>query len=42
MNSKDRYEIIVLYKISHFIKQSCINVCLEKALQVAKTMQYLG
>ena len=32
MNSRDRYEIIGLRKISHFIKQPCRNVCLEKAL----------
>ena len=30
MNSKDWYEIIGLCKISHFIKQFCKNVCLEK------------
>ena len=32
MNSKDRYEIIGLRENSHFIKQPCRNVCLEKAL----------
>ena len=32
MNNRDRYEIIGLRKISHFIKQPCRNVCLEKAL----------
>ena len=32
MYSRDRYEIIGLRKISHFIKQPCKNVCLEKAL----------
>ena len=32
MYSRDRYEIIRLREISHFIKQPCRNVCLEKAL----------
>ena len=32
MNSRDQYKIIGLCKISHFIKQPCRNVCLEKAL----------
>ena len=32
MNSTDQYEIIWLRKISHYIKQPCRNVCLEKAL----------
>ena len=30
--SRDRYEIIGLRKISHFIKQPCRNACLEKPL----------
>ena len=30
MYSRDQYEIIGLRKISHFIKQPCRNVCLEK------------
>ena len=34
MNSRDRYEIIRLWEISHFIKQPCRNVCLEKALEM--------
>ena len=34
MYSGDRYKIIRLRKISHFIKQPCRNVCLEKALYV--------
>ena len=32
MNSRDQYEIVGLRKISHFIKQPCRNVSLEKAL----------
>ena len=32
MYSRDRYEIIGLREISHFIKQPCKNVCLEKVL----------
>ena len=32
MYNRDRYEIIGLCEISHFIKQPCKNVCLEKAL----------
>ena len=32
MNSRDQYKIIGLCKISHFIKQPCRNVCMEKAL----------
>ena len=32
MNSRDRYEIIGLCEISHFIKQPCRNFCLEKVL----------
>ena len=32
VNSRDRYEIIGFYKISHFMQQPCRNVCLEKAL----------
>ena len=34
MYSRDRYKIIGLREISHFIKQPCRNVCLEKALQM--------
>ena len=30
MSSRDQYEIIGLREISHFIKQPCGNVCLEK------------
>ena len=30
--SRDRYEIIGLHKISHFTKQPCRNICLEKVL----------
>ena len=41
MNSKDRYEIIGLCKISHFTKQPCRNVC-YKCIKVAETMQYLS
>ena len=29
MNSRDRYEIIGLCEISHFLKQPCRNFCLE-------------
>ena len=32
MYSRDQYEIIELHEISHFIKQPCRNICLEKAL----------
>ena len=32
INSRDQYEIIGLCKISHFVKQPCRNVCLEKVL----------
>ena len=32
MSSRDRYEIKGFREISHFIKQPCRNVCLEKAL----------
>ena len=32
MNSRDRYKIIGLCEIPHFIKQLCRNFCLEKAL----------
>ena len=32
MNTRDRYEIVGLRKISHFLQQPCRNVCLEKAL----------
>ena len=45
MHSKDRYKIIGLRKISHFIKQPCRNVCLEKrykCIKVAETVQYVG
>ena len=47
MYSRDRYEIIGLREISHFIKQPCRNVFLEKALyckcsKVAETIQYVG
>ena len=41
MNSRDRYKIIGLHKISHFIKQRCKNVCLKKCykcIKVAETM----
>ena len=41
MNSKDRYEIIGLCKISHSIKQPCGSICLKKRYQcikVAETM----
>ena len=34
MNSRDRYEIIGLRKISHFIKQPCRSACLKKALEI--------
>ena len=34
MNSRDRYEIIGLRKISHSIKQPCRRVCLKKALEM--------
>ena len=40
--NRDRYEIIGLREISHFIKQSCRNVCLEKCykcIKAAETMQ---
>ena len=30
MNSRDRYEIIGLHKISHSIKQPCRSACLKK------------
>ena len=32
MNSRDRYEIIGLCKISHSIKQPFSSICLKKAL----------
>ena len=32
MKSRDQYKIIGLHKISHFKKQPCRNVCLEKVL----------
>ena len=32
MYSRDQYEIIGFCKISHFIKQPCKKVCLEKVL----------
>ena len=32
MYSRDRYEIIGLCKISHFLKQPCRNVCVEKSV----------
>ena len=41
MNSKDRYKIIRLLKISHSMKQPCRSVCLKKALEI-ETIQYLG
>ena len=31
-NSRDQFKIIGLRKVSHFIKQPCRNICLEKAL----------
>ena len=34
MYSRDRYKIIGLRKISHFIKQPCRNAYLEKVLQL--------
>ena len=34
MNNRDRYEIIGLCKISHFIKQPCRSVYLKKALEM--------
>ena len=30
MNSRDRYKILGLREFSHFIKQPCRNVCLDK------------
>ena len=32
MNCRYQYEIIGLCEVSHFIKQSCRNVCLDKTL----------
>ena len=34
MNSKDRYAILGLCKILHFIKQPCNSVCLKKGLEM--------
>ena len=38
MNSRDRYEIIGLCKISHSIKQPCRSVCLKKSVRNAYTL----
>ena len=34
MNSRNRYEIVELCKISHFIEQPCRSACLKKALEM--------
>ena len=39
MNSRDRYEIIGLYKISHSIKQPCNSVCLKRARNALKLLK---
>ena len=39
MNSRDRYEIIVLCKILHSLKQPYRNACLIKALNTSKFLK---
>ena len=37
--SRDRYEIIGLFKLSHSIKQPCNSVCLKKAPEMHQKCQ---